>query len=171
MKIAVTDACIFIDLHDLDLLSSFFRLELEIHTSIDVLYELFDQQQELLIHYQTKSKLTIHTLSELDRSELRSGTFLKGLSENDRTVLFLAANLKAIVLSSDKTVRKQANKQAIETHGMFWIFDQLVDKGLLDKKEASAKLQQLISTNIIYQNNMDLLKEMDFRFEKWLKDE
>lgn len=167
MKIAITDACIFIDLYDLDLLSSFFRLELDIHTSTDVLYELFDRQQELLTLYQTNSKLTIHTLSEQDRAELRSGTFLKGLSENDRTVLFLAVKLKAIVLSSDKTVRKQANKQAIETHGMFWIFDQLVDNELLDKREASIKLQQLVNTNIIYQNNMELIKEMDVRLEKW----
>lgn len=167
MKIAVTDACIFIDLYDLDLLSRFFRLKLEIHTSTDVLYELFDRQQELLIQYETNAKLTIHTLSEQDRVELRSGTFLKGLSENDRTVLFLAAKLKAIVLSSDKTVRKQANKQAIETHGMFWIFDQLVDSELLDKKEASDKLQQLVNTNIIYQNNMELIKELDLRIERW----
>ncbi|RYX87679.1 hypothetical protein EON73_00900 [bacterium] len=167
MRIAITDACIFIDLYDLDLLSRFFSLELEIHTSTDVLYELFDRQQELLIQYETNAKLTIHTLSEQDRVELRLGTFLKGLSENDRTVLFLAAKLKAIVLSSDKTVRKQANKQAIETHGMFWIFDQLVDSGLLDKKEASDKLQQLVNTNIIYQNNMELLKEMELRLQKW----
>lgn len=35
MKIAVTDACIFIDLLLLDLVEPFFDLELEVHTSLD----------------------------------------------------------------------------------------------------------------------------------------
>lgn len=41
LTIAITDACIFIDLFDLDLISSFFNLELEIHTSIGVFYEIY----------------------------------------------------------------------------------------------------------------------------------
>lgn len=32
-KIAVTDACIFIDLYDLDLIATFFTLEVEINTN------------------------------------------------------------------------------------------------------------------------------------------
>jgi hypothetical protein len=37
IKIAVTDACIFIDLHDLGLVAkSFFNLEIEIHTTSSV---------------------------------------------------------------------------------------------------------------------------------------
>ena len=41
MKIAVTDACIFIDLIELDLVQPFFQLRVELHTTIDVINELF----------------------------------------------------------------------------------------------------------------------------------
>ncbi len=34
MKIAVMDACIFIDLIELDLISDFFQLELQLHTKV-----------------------------------------------------------------------------------------------------------------------------------------
>jgi hypothetical protein len=46
MKIAVTDACIFIDLYDLQLTAQFFSLNIEVHTSIDVIKELYENQQQ-----------------------------------------------------------------------------------------------------------------------------
>lgn len=52
MRIAVTDACIFIDLIELDLISDFFQLELELHTTVDVMNELFQEQKQVLIAYQ-----------------------------------------------------------------------------------------------------------------------
>lgn len=52
MKIAITDACIFIDIIELRLTSEFFSLPIEIHTSPDVYYELNPVQQDLLKAYQ-----------------------------------------------------------------------------------------------------------------------
>jgi hypothetical protein len=37
MKVVVTDACIFIDVIELQLTSRFFNLDVEIHTTADVL--------------------------------------------------------------------------------------------------------------------------------------
>lgn len=48
VKIAVTDANIFIDLYDLGFTNSFFNLELEIHTTSAVLYELYPAPPDLL---------------------------------------------------------------------------------------------------------------------------
>ena len=45
MKLVVTDACIFIDVIELQLEPEFFGLEWEIHTTVDVIKELFQQQQ------------------------------------------------------------------------------------------------------------------------------
>lgn len=45
MKIAVTDACIFIDLIELDLVSPFFQLPVELHSTIDVINELYSDQK------------------------------------------------------------------------------------------------------------------------------
>ena len=52
MRIAVTDACIFIDLLELAITSPFFGLDLGVHTTIDVMGELHQEQQEILIAYQ-----------------------------------------------------------------------------------------------------------------------
>jgi hypothetical protein len=50
---------------------------------------------------------------------------------------------------------------------MIWIFDQLVENNLISKSEASAKLKQLIITNLVYQNNKELVEEMQKRLVKW----
>lgn len=167
MKLAVTDACIFIDLYELQLTTKFFLLDLELHTSVDVFNELFDEQKELLIAYQNTNKLHVHNLNEADRIEMSKIIFLKGLSISDRTVLFIAENIGAMVISSDKAVRKQAKKQSIEYHGMLWILDKLVDNQIINKAIALSKLNLLISTNIIYQNNFDLRSELSKRMREW----
>ena len=44
MKIAVTDACIFIDLCEVELTAPFFALHMEVHTSLDVFNEIYPEQ-------------------------------------------------------------------------------------------------------------------------------
>ena len=41
IKIAITDACIFIDIYDLDLIAAFFNLQFEIHEKTDRLMVKF----------------------------------------------------------------------------------------------------------------------------------
>jgi hypothetical protein len=60
VKVAITDACIFIDISDLKLISLFFDLDFDIHTSLDVYNELYPKQQEELSHFKNAGKLTIH---------------------------------------------------------------------------------------------------------------
>lgn len=167
MKLAITDACIFIELHLLRLTSHFFKMDLEIHTSVDVFNELYAEQQELLKAYEAAGKLFLHSLTDTDRIVIIKNRYPAGLSENDKTVIYLAVQQQAMVLSSDKAVRKFAKKQAIAIHGMFWIFDQLVDSSLLNKQEAIDKLRQMMLGNIIYQNNMELTQEMNTRITAW----
>jgi len=169
MKLAVTDACIFIELDQLTLTSLFFRLDIEVHTSVDVFNELYVGQQELLRAYEAGKMLYIHTISSEERELINSGKFSTGLSQNDRTVLFLAERLNAMVLSTDKLMRSHSRKNALECHGMIWVFDVLIDAGVLSKEEGANKLRQMISQNIIYQNNTELLKETGARLSAWEK--
>lgn len=89
-------------------------------------------------------KLTIHTIDSSERIEIMNTNYPRALSEVDKTMLFLAKKHEAIVLSSDKVIRNHAKKEAIEYHGMLWIFDQLIAQGILNKKEAAQKLKELI---------------------------
>ena len=167
MKIAVTDACIFIDLIDLQLTTQFFGLDIEIHTTLDVYNELFVVQQEWLNVYGSVGKLTIHNLTHEERTLILNSSFPKSLSDNDKSVLYLANKLDAIILSSDKAVRRFAKDKGIKYHGMLWIFDKLIEFKLLSKVNAILKIRQLVCNNIAYQNNMELNAEIAKRISEW----
>ncbi|MCG9880938.1 MAG: hypothetical protein MH472_10110 [Bacteroidia bacterium] len=167
IKIAVTDACIFIDLYDLGLVASFFNLEIEIHTTSAVLYELYSEQQQILQAYQSVDRLTVHNIQEQDFIEIYSEEYPKSISETDKSVLHIANKLNACVLSSDKALRNCAKNKDIEYHGMIWIFDKLVETSVLTPKEAASKLKQLVATNFVFQNNQQLVAELEKRLKIW----
>lgn len=169
LKIAVTDACIFIDLYDLGLVNEFFQLDIEIHTTTSVYFELYPEQQQILKAYQTGDRLIIHNLKEEDFLHIQSEPYPKSLSETDKSVLHIANKLDACVLSSDKTVRNCAKNKDIEYHGMIWIFDKLVETHILSKKHAALKLEKLVATNFIFQNNKPLIEEIKLRLKTWNK--
>lgn len=167
MKVAVTDACIFIDILELGISSNFFQLELEIHTTYEVWDELDGGQQEVLKAYRTVGKLTVHILEAADLEKMSSIHYPKALSSPDKSVLFVAEKLEALLLSSDGVIRKYAKKEKIKTHGLFWVFDKLVDDGFLEKKKAIQLLKELFDKNLMYRNNTNLWKEAEKRINKW----
>lgn len=167
VKIAITDANIFIDLYDLGLTKSFFNLELEIHTTSAVIFELYSEQQEILQAYQSVGRLTIHNLKEQDFIEIYNENYPKSLSEADKSVLHVANKINACVLSSDKTLRNCAKNKEIEYHGMIWIFDKFVETVTLTPKEAKTKLNQLVASNFLFRNNQKLVEEIEKRLKVW----
>jgi rRNA-processing protein FCF1 len=167
LKIAVTDANIFIDLYDLGLTNMFFNLELEIHTSSSVLFELYSEQQQILQAYQSVGKLNVHNLQEIDFIDIYNEEYPKSLSEADKSVLHIANKINACVLSSDKTLRNCAKNKKIEYHGMIWILDRLVETNILKANEAKLKLKQLTAVNFLFRNNQKLAEEIEKRLKTW----
>jgi predicted nucleic acid-binding protein len=144
-------------------------LNLEIHTSLDVFNELYDAQKEILKRFVLENKLVIHNIESAERFKIMQSNYPKSLSEMDKTVLFLAEKLNAIVLSSDKAVRNCAKSKAIQYHGILWIFDQLIENNLLKKLEAFDSLNLLLKLNGFYRGNSDLMKEVNLRLSTWQK--
>jgi predicted nucleic acid-binding protein len=170
MKIVVTDACIFIDVININLTAKFFGLELDIHTTADIINELYPEQKQILEGYKASTKLTVHILTGEEQLELMKQQYPKALTPEDLSVIFIAQKLgDATVLSSDKPLRKYAKKLSIEYHGMLWILDQLVAQGLLPKPEAIAKLNAWINSNLIYRDNAEIQDEVDKRIKAWSK--
>jgi predicted nucleic acid-binding protein len=166
MRIAVTDACIFIDLFDIELINPFFQLSLDIHTTIDVFNELNAIQQQVLMAYISVGKLTLHSMQEQDRKWIQSMQVPKALSSADKTVLYLARKLDAMLLSSDRAVRNMAELQSVECHGMLWLFDQWVDYKILTKQSAVQKLQDLFKLNLTWQSEK-MQTEVGNRIKSW----
>lgn len=167
MKLAITDTCIFIDLHDLNLTELFFQLNIEVHTSLDVYNELYLEQKEVLDQLEISGKFNKHAITDNEQAIIQQLDLSKGLSLTDRTVIYLAEQLKAMILSSDNLIRKTATKKCIERHGLIWIFDQLVEQNIIHESAAYQKLIELKSMNSMYLNNPKLNIEIDARLKKW----
>lgn len=167
MRVAVTDACIFIDLIELDMITSFFQLDLELHTTVAVINELYPEQKQILEAYESVAKLHVHNLKDDDYQEMKQISFPRGLSQEDRSVLYLARKLGgAIVISSDRIVREFAGRLQLPYHGIFWILDQIVASELISKAKARKILSDMPKVNAMYEATL-LKNEVETRMAKW----
>jgi predicted nucleic acid-binding protein len=67
------------------------------------------------------------------------------VSTQDASVLFIAIQNQALLLTGDKRLRMNAELLEIECHGSIWILEQLVANGQLSGRIAAEKLQNLVS--------------------------
>lgn len=147
MRIAITDANIFIDLIRLQILHFLFILELEITTTLEVFEELHEWQQQELQHFIDLGQLTLHIFSVDEWGELQSLPKTRGLTMEDLSIAFLAQKKNAIVLSGDNPLRKYCMLQQLEVRGMLWLFDTLIQHQHLTQSQAREKLILLLSFN------------------------
>jgi uncharacterized protein YacL len=162
MKLAVTDANIFIDLIHIEWIDHVFALEVEIHTALEVFEELNDRQQQILAGFQTRGFLYIHSLSDSDRTEMKMVKVPRALSEADGVVVFLAKKLNAEVLTGDGPLRKHCLAEKIEVHGILWLIDTFLDMGLTTPDQCAACLERLM----LYNNRLPVT-ECEQRLRRW----
>jgi len=164
VKIAVNDANLFIDLWELKLTAIFFCLPLEFHTTQLILNELeTDQLAQLTIFIESNDlKARYLTREEIDGLDSISVNSRK-LSREDLSVYFYAKELNdCMILTGDNRLRKEAQRQGFEVHGILWVFEQIVENGLLNTKIAAEKLQELMSINLWLP-----VSECEKMIEKW----
>jgi predicted nucleic acid-binding protein len=149
MRIAVKDANVFIDLESMGILDLWFQLGHETITSSYVVIELEDGG-----HANALASIRAGLVrEEVISGEEMAGDFgdllgeleESGLSVTDVSVLFLAMREKAVLLSGDKQLRKQARLRTIEVHGTLWMMDQLVATGILVGPVAADRLETLMA--------------------------
>lgn len=167
MKVAVADACIFIDLLDSEACAAFFQLQFDIVTTRQVWMELDIKQRDDLTKWIDSGELSI--ISGLNNViEVRDEHNLsKALSVADLSVWTLTANEGGVLLTSDGTLRKMAQKHQIKTHGLLWVFDQMVEHKTLPVAEASKKLQLVFNQNTHYKSDQKLFDAFEALLTKW----
>ncbi|MCC6461373.1 MAG: hypothetical protein IT260_12940 [Saprospiraceae bacterium] len=141
-EIVIKDACIFFDLIDLGLLSSFYRLPFEVVTTLQVLGEITDEIQFAEVNsFIEMGHLQIDNFGLFETIALITETN-KGISYVDASVLEAATRRNAAILSSDKSLRNESKRRDIVVHGLLWVLEELYNKeiisldALLDKLEA-----------------------------------
>ena len=147
MVITVTDANIFIDLIKLNMLGYLFGVELEIHTSSEIIDQLNEsQQQQVSVFIHSRSlNVTYFTVDEIE--EIQAETFPRALEFQDKTVYYLAKKIDAQVLTGDSALRKFCITKQLTVHGIVWLFDRLLEKGLINSAVAINKMEHLLSFN------------------------
>jgi predicted nucleic acid-binding protein len=150
LKIAVNDANLFIDLCEVELIETFFQLPLEFHTTQLILNELEPEQKKKLISLIEANHLKVRYLTRdeidgLDKISVNS----RKLSREDLSVYFYAKELMdCMILTGDNRLRKEAQRQGFEVHGILWVFEQLLENQLIEAQSAIELLRNLMNINL-----------------------
>ena len=147
MESVVGDTCIFIDLIEIDLLNQFFELPFEFYTTDFVVNELTTPR-----HFSgIKRFIDLRNLKILKTApdELYEIVQISErhpkLSISDCSVFYFGKTSSYTVLTNDKRLRELSKD--IKVHGILWIFDCLVLKGIISKNQAIDKLNVLMGIN------------------------
>lgn len=142
MKVAIKDANILIDLANCDLVETCMRLPYEFVTTELVLLQLQQEDQWAAVEpFVTAGLIRTAGLSAEEEYELAVDPLLRMLGHADMQVLCLAVRERAILLTGDLKLRKEATKRKVEVHGLLWILDELIESRLLQAAEAARRLR------------------------------
>ena len=147
--IAINDANVFIDLFEMQLLAPFFGLPLVFHTTQLILSELDDSQMAQLLSYIQEGYLYVRYLSIDEIQGLdRTSTHSRKLSSQDLSLYYYAREIgECMILTGDNGLRKEAQRQEIEVHGILWVLEQMMSNGLLTPADTATALQRLMVVN------------------------
>ena len=142
----ISDANIFIDLDNIDLLDACNQLSYKIITTDFVYNELYPQQK------QTLDKLNIEQLTF--EAEEMTDFYTKyfqlgnvGISPEDYSLIYKAKKEDCSILTGDRALRNYIIKENIQVFGIFFILDSILEQGLLSQDEWEIKIRLLQTIN------------------------
>ncbi len=147
MRIAITDANIFIDLIKLQLLGYLFSIDIEIYTTTEIVDQLNDHQYEKIAQFIQAKLLIVYNFSGEELLEITELECPRALEFPDKTVFYLAGKIKAEVLTGDGPLRKFCSGNQLTVRGIIWLFDIFLSKDLISPSVAVDKMNQLLSFN------------------------
>ncbi len=148
--IVVNDTNIFIDLISIDLLNELFLLPIEVHTNDFVINELSDlDQKRKVTSFQQQKQLHVKTYSPQELAEIFrfQSEQTNNVSFTDCSVWLYAKQNSFCLLTGDGKLRSSAIASNTEVRGILFVFDKLVEEGILAPNEACTKLNELYTIN------------------------
>lgn len=150
MKILVNDTNIFIDLHSVGLLEEMCRLPYEIHTVDFVVAEIADaDQRRIFDELVARGEISVDgfTADEVIEIVEEHSSVSGNLSIPDCSVCYFARKHNVPMLTGDRRLRRYAEEQSIEVHGILFIFDELVSHDIISTSMAADRLEELFAIN------------------------
>ncbi len=147
--IAVNDANILIDFCDIGLIDALTHLGLTLWTSDFIISEIqLPEQRNQVLQFIAEGHLTVATFSATQIGKIvQKQASISALSLADCSVLILAEQQKAILLTGDRLLRIAAENGNIEVHGSLWILDRMVSTEAIDTQVACRALVELMARN------------------------
>lgn len=146
-QILVKDACIIIDLIELNLLEIFLLLDYEVVTTLSVVSEITNEEQRIQIDSFIASKsIKIEAEGSLSDIMTLKSKYI-GLSYADATVLELALRKKATLVTADRLLRKAGVNENNKVHGTLWIIKTMHYCRVISCKEAIEHINKLSNIN------------------------
>lgn len=166
-KIVVSDTNIFIDLISVDLLTDFFKLPWEIHTTDMIIHELLiAEQQEAIRVFEEEGRLLVKKHSSKEMVELAGMRLEASKTSNasiqDCSVWKLAKDMGCSLLTGDGKLRKIVQKDEVEVHGILYLFDKLLEHDIIDSGTAIERMEALKNINTRLPKD-----EIDKRIHSW----
>lgn len=150
MKILVNDTNIFIDLHSVGLLEEMCQLPYEIHTVDFVVAEIADaDQRRIFDELVARGGIFVDgfTADEVIEIVEEHSSVSGNLSIPDCAVCYFARKHNVPMLTGDRRLRRYAEEQSIEVHGILFIFDELVRLDIISTSMAADRLEELFAIN------------------------
>jgi predicted nucleic acid-binding protein len=152
-KIVVNDTNVFIDLYEVGLLDEFFSLPWEVHTTDFVMLELLKEgQHDTVARYKAEKRLIVPVFEAKEMLEIgnlfQQSLNKTNLSLTDCSVWYYAKKTGGRLLTGDGKLRKSAEGDNVKVSGILYIFDNLVEYEILDKKKAADLLEKLMQINM-----------------------
>lgn len=148
-SILISDANIFFDLININLIDQFFAVPEKISTTDFIISEIEDEKEkeiiETLIH---NEKLIVKEFSQEEIQEiikLRAAT--RKLSLQDCSVWYYAKKSNGTLLTGDKRLRREVEKDNIDVHGILFVFELILKYQLVSETEAISTLKELSKIN------------------------
>ena len=141
------------------------KLPFEIHTVDFVASEIVNEQQ-LLAFNELVAETKIHVKSFSSEEVIEIVEEHAGVSGNlsipDCSVCYYARKHNVPMLTGDRRLRKYAEAQSIEVHGILFLFDEMVRCSVLTSETAASKLEELLHLNARLPKS-----EISERINKW----
>ncbi len=140
MLLLISDANIFIDMEDGNLIPVIFQLPYEIAVP-DILFELElrERHSHLL---QAGLKVKSLTAESVKKTEFLTQQYPRP-SMMDHSALALALQERCPLLTGDKDLRVAAKNEGVEVHGTIWIIEKLLDQKIIQQPQAKGSFDAM----------------------------
>lgn len=157
-SILISDANIFFDLISINLIDQFFAVPKKLSTTDLIIAEIKDEKGKEIIETLIRNEKLI--VKEFTQEEMQEIKKLNGanrqLSVQDCSVWYYAKKEKGILLTGDKRLRLEVDKDNknnkdskdnIDVHGIFFVFELILKYQLISATEAISAVKELSKIN------------------------